>query len=52
MKNVDGAVQVADPSMPNDPVVRLRALIEERQEETVDILRDWIAAPSKNEKTT
>lgn len=43
---------VADPSASNDPVVRLRTLIEERQDETVDILRDWIAAPAKSEKVS
>jgi flagellar M-ring protein FliF len=32
----------ADPGPDADPVERLRALIEARQEETVEILRGWM----------
>jgi flagellar M-ring protein FliF len=35
---------------PPDPVTRLRNLIEERQDETVEILRDWIETPNRKEK--
>ena len=33
-----------------DPVSRLRQLIEERQDETIQILQDWIEGPEKNEQ--
>lgn len=34
--------------MPNDPVDRLRAMIGERQEETVEILRSWLEDKEEN----
>ena len=36
----DGATQIAQ--QPEDPVTRLRRLIEEREAETVEILRSWM----------
>ncbi len=33
---------------PNDPVERLRAMIGERQEETVEILRSWLEGEEEN----
>ena len=32
-----------------DPVTRLRQLIEERQDETIQILQDWIEEPDRKE---
>lgn len=37
-----GVPSVSDPDKVSDPVDRLRALIAERQDETVEILRGWI----------
>ena len=39
------------PDDPADPVARLRQLISDRQDETVEILRGWMEEPEK-EKTT
>ncbi|NEY91155.1 flagellar basal-body MS-ring/collar protein FliF [Tabrizicola oligotrophica] len=36
------ALTLAEESLPGDPVSRLRRLIEERQAETVEILRGWM----------
>jgi flagellar M-ring protein FliF len=33
------------PKPSEDPVERLKALIEERQDETVEVLKSWIEAP-------
>lgn len=44
-----GQVPALTSSEPADPVARLRRLIEEREEETVEILRSWMA---EDEETT
>lgn len=39
-----------DPASEADPVSRLRQLIEERQDETIQILQDWIEEPDHKER--
>lgn len=34
-----------------DPVTRLRRLIESRQDETIQILHDWIDEPARGEQS-
>ena len=36
------------PLIEDDPVARLRNLIESRQEDTAEVLRNWIASPEEN----
>jgi flagellar M-ring protein FliF len=38
----DGPALVPGEALPPDPVARLRRLIEERQAESVEILRGWM----------
>lgn len=40
-----GFVQIPPSDFSQDPVERLKALIDERQDETVEILRGWIETP-------
>ena len=44
-----GATIDSQPAVEIDPVARLRRLIEERQDETVQILQSWIEEPDKKE---
>jgi len=39
-----------EPASEPDPVSRLRQLIEERQDETIQILQDWIEDPDQKER--
>ncbi len=43
-----GSAQLAPPT---DPVERLKSLIEERQEETIAVLRNWIEDPNQAAKS-
>lgn len=40
-----------DSSLSNDPVTRLRQLIGEREEETIQILQSWIETPDEAERS-
>ena len=40
----------SEPAPEPDPVTRLRQLIEERQDETIQILQDWIEEPEQKER--
>ncbi|SHF32504.1 flagellar M-ring protein FliF [Litoreibacter ascidiaceicola] len=42
---VVGSNSLNAPVQPEDPVERLKALIDERQDETVEVLKSWIEAP-------
>lgn len=42
------ARQLPSADLSSDPVKRLKALIDERQDETVEILRGWIEAPEES----
>ena len=42
-----GAFAAPATDLAADPVERLKALIDERQDETVEILRGWIEAPEE-----
>ena len=44
-----GSLSISDAaSGPSDPVERMRALIAERQDETLEILRSWMEEPEEN----
>lgn len=46
----DRRVIEGGPTPDPDPVSRLRQLIEERQDETIQILQDWIEEPERKER--
>jgi flagellar M-ring protein FliF len=46
----NGQVATSEEAEVIDPVTRLRQMIEERQDETVQILRDWIETPDQKER--